>query len=149
VIGDHFPSVRVWGCFLIALAAWGLLPSRAAAISESLAAELARWEEDSDEGERFEFPPMDRKPWSRVFDWLSDQTGLPVITTFTPKGSLTFRGPKGARYSIPQILRVINRSLIGQGDGCLLVRGKRAFCVWPAEDYFLAFAKSFPVHPVR
>src|SRR5437870_111380 len=33
---------------------------------------------------------MRSMPWSNVFEWLTDQTGLPVITNHKPSGSFDF-----------------------------------------------------------
>ena len=62
----------------------------------------------------FEF---DKRPWREVFEWLSDRTGLPLITSIYPTGTFSFVAPKppgGGRmeYTIPQIIDILNESLV-------------------------------------
>jgi hypothetical protein len=68
---------------------------------------------------------MEGKKFDEVFDWLANQTWKPVVTSFAVPGSLTFVGPKGARYTLPEILAIINRALGDQG--LLLVEREKCF----------------------
>jgi hypothetical protein len=73
----------------------------------------------------FEFR-VDNKPLKEVLMWLSDQTGLPFIGSSVP-GSFTFVGPEGQRYTVPEIVAIINRSL--RLRGLELVRRERCFVI--------------------
>jgi RNA polymerase sigma factor (sigma-70 family) len=54
---------------------------------------------------------MRNKPWATVFEWLSDQTGKPVITPFKPTGTFTFVGPPGGKYTLPEVIDILNEAL--------------------------------------
>ena len=65
-------------------------------------------------------------PWNELFNWLSNRTGMPVLTQVkTPTGSLNIISPKGTRYTLPQVLDLINENLLEQQ--CLLVRRHNSF----------------------
>ena len=68
---------------------------------------------------------MEDKPWSDVFQWLARETGVPVITDFKVSGHFTFIGPKGARYTIAEIIGLINEGLLQHQ--LVLVRRPRTF----------------------
>jgi hypothetical protein len=55
------------------------------------------------------------KHWSDVFEWLSEQTGLPVISIRKVPGTFTFQpvGKKG--YTLPEIVDVMNEALKNSG----------------------------------
>jgi general secretion pathway protein D len=56
---------------------------------------------------------MRAKPWNTVFEWLSDKTGRPFISqTLTIPGTFNFIGPKDKKYTVPQIIDVINDALL-------------------------------------
>src|SRR5262249_21216282 len=75
---------------------------------------------------------MRDKPWSQVFEWLSDQTGLPVMWSNDNKltGTFTFIPPGNGRkeYTIPQVIDILNQSLEQQRH-LLLRRGANFFVV--------------------
>lgn len=122
-----FPSPRVWSWFLVALGlVWGM-PARAMTPPALPAIKIVREQapEPQDKG-GIEFE-MDDKRWTDVFEWLSDQTELPVITTFKPPGTFTFIGPKGARYTIPEIVAIINQALLRQD--MILIRREESFAL--------------------
>jgi type II secretory pathway component GspD/PulD (secretin) len=77
----------------------------------------------------FEF---ENKPWSAVFAWLSDETGLPVVTSFKPTGSFTFIPPNGRKYTISEIIDILNESLLVQKY--LLIRRQGSFALLPADE---------------
>src|SRR5438128_880422 len=72
------------------------------------------------------------KPWSAVFEWLTDKTGREFISTNTPSGTLNFIAPKGKKYTIPQIIDIINDGLLKE-KWVLLNRGT-SFTVVPADE---------------
>src|SRR5579884_3794772 len=59
---------------------------------------------------------MRGKRWTDVLEWLTDQTGLPVMSGGQdwPKGSVTYIPPKGQKYTLPQIIDILNEELIPQ-----------------------------------
>jgi hypothetical protein len=73
--------------------------------------------------------------WKEVFRWLAEETKLPVAGDF-PQGSLSFTSAPGQKYTIPDIIDIINRGLIPKG--LILVRQLDTFIVttadaaWPA-----------------
>src|SRR5689334_13389725 len=76
---------------------------------------------------------MKNKKWIDVFGWLGSRTGVPVIgsATINIPGSFTFLGRRGAKYSIPEIVRLINKEL--RHEQMVLIRRPRSFTVMPAE----------------
>lgn len=75
---------------------------------------------------------MRDKPWSAVLEWLSDQTGLPVITTAKPTGTFTFIEPKKKDYTIPEVIDILNEALLGQKF--VIIRRERSFTIVPADE---------------
>jgi type II secretion system protein D len=75
---------------------------------------------------------MRDKPWSSVLEWLSDQTGLPVITTYKPTGTFNFISPKKQQYTIPEIIDILNEALLAQKY--LLIRRDQSFTLVPADE---------------
>src|SRR5438132_8553666 len=55
---------------------------------------------------------MRAKPWSAVFEWLTEKTGREFVSPVSPSGTLNFIAPKGKKYSIPQIIDIINDGLL-------------------------------------
>jgi type II secretory pathway component GspD/PulD (secretin) len=62
---------------------------------------------------RFAFEVRD-KPWDYVLEWLSEQTGIPVIASPMPTGTLTLNSPANKTYTIPDIVDILNDALMGQ-----------------------------------
>ena len=51
---------------------------------------------------------MRNAPWTKVFEWLSDHTGLPLISTNElPPGTFTFVSPKAKLYDSAQIIEIV------------------------------------------
>jgi hypothetical protein len=83
---------------------------------------------------RFEFR-MENKTWRDVFKWLADETGTPFIGTSSLWGSFTFVGPKGAKYSTPEIVAIINRSLAPRGIALVHRVREQCFVIdWIGEE---------------
>jgi hypothetical protein len=76
------------------------------------------------------------RPWSAVFTWLSEQTGLPVVTQFKPTGTFTFIPPNPEkRYTMPEIIDILNEALMArQNDRYLLIRRESSFYLQPADE---------------
>jgi type II secretory pathway component GspD/PulD (secretin) len=88
----------------------------------------ARRAKAKDDSLTFEMRSM---PWATVFEWLSDRTGLPVISTLKPpKGSLNIISPK-QKYSLAQVMDIINSSLLEQK--LVLIHGPKAFTLVPSD----------------
>src|SRR5947209_1421443 len=62
------------------------------------------------------------KPWPDVLEWLAEQSGLEVVTSQQPTGTVTFIAPKNKakKYTIPQVIDILNERLLSQK--LLLVR---------------------------
>ena len=75
---------------------------------------------------------MRAKPWMGVFEFLTDKTGRPFISTDAPPGTFNFIGPQGRKYTIPQIIDIINDGLLKE-KWVLLNRGT-SFTLVPADE---------------
>src|SRR5262249_17507307 len=75
---------------------------------------------------------MRAKPWSSVFEWLTEKTGREFISTNAPSGTFNFIAPKGKKYTIPQIIDIINDGLLKE-KWVLLNRGT-SFTLVPADE---------------
>ena len=71
------------------------------------------------------------KPWPSVLEWLTDHTGIPVISVDHPKGTFTYISPRNQVYTVPQIIDIINEALVGQKY--LLIRRPRSFTIVSAD----------------
>jgi type II secretory pathway component GspD/PulD (secretin) len=74
---------------------------------------------------------MRNKPWPKVFEWLSDKSGLNVFTSNMPQGSFTFIAPENKRYTIPEIVDLINEGLIREEH--ILIRRTQSFMLIPSD----------------
>src|SRR2546421_552355 len=74
---------------------------------------------------------MRSMPWGNVFEWLTDQTGLPVVTNHKPTGSFDFYSPK-VKYTLPQVLDLMNEALLIQKY--ILIRREASFVLVPADE---------------
>jgi WD40 repeat protein len=77
------------------------------------------------------------KPWREVLQWLSEQTGLPVVTGVRPTGTFTFLAPKGSAgardgYTVPEVIDLLNEALMQQK--LLLLRRDASFTIVPADE---------------
>jgi type II secretory pathway component GspD/PulD (secretin) len=80
-------------------------------------------------------------PWGKVLKWLSDQTGLPVITQSIPQGTFNFIAPKtpdgkAREYTIPQVIDILNRALLAgpPTQRYRIIREEDAFLLYPADE---------------
>jgi type II secretion system protein D len=79
---------------------------------------------------------MRDKPWASVLEWLSDQTGLPIIygdKDVKPQGTFNFIAPKNGpkTYTIPKVIDILNEQLLGQN--LILIRRAASFTLVPAD----------------
>jgi hypothetical protein len=80
---------------------------------------------------------MDKKPWGSVFSWLADRTGRPVIAPNYPAGTFTFIAPEGKKYTLPEVIDIINDGLVGNvatQKYYMINRDNKGFLVVPADD---------------
>jgi hypothetical protein len=77
-------------------------------------------------------------PWSQVLIWLSEVHGLPIITNYRPTGTFTFIPSKDAtgkeyrKYTVPEIIDILNESLLAQKF--IIVRRQASLGVYPADE---------------
>jgi general secretion pathway protein D len=80
---------------------------------------------------------MRDKAWSAVFEWLGDQTGMPVIISndIKPQGTLNFIAPKengvAKKFTLPEIIDLLNDELLKQK--MLLMRRANSITVIGAD----------------
>src|SRR5947207_1761779 len=55
---------------------------------------------------------FEKKPWRSVFDWLVENSGKPVVGNHFPTSTFTFLSPKGKRYTMPEVIDIINEGLL-------------------------------------
>ena len=79
---------------------------------------------------------MESQRWSQVFQWLVDQTGLKYASSYIPQGSFTFKSPEGKKYTIGEIIDIINEGLNSNPDQqrYLLIRRETSFVLVPADE---------------
>src|SRR5215471_17315978 len=72
-------------------------------------------------------------PWKDVFQWLAKETGKPIISSaYKPTGSFTIDVPKGAAYTLPETIDLVNEALIDQKY--ILIQKERSFTLVPADE---------------
>src|SRR4029077_5322419 len=75
---------------------------------------------------------MRGKPWTTVFEWLADKTGKEFSSVNYPSGTFNVISPKGKKYTIPQVIDIINDGLL-KDKWVLLNRGS-SFMIVPADE---------------
>jgi general secretion pathway protein D len=81
---------------------------------------------------------MRAKPWAQVFEWLSDQTGLPFISNYPPPtGSFNFINPRidgkePRKYTIGEVIDIVNEGL--QQYKYVLIRREASLTLFPADE---------------
>src|ERR1700687_136767 len=78
--------------------------------------------------EMYEFVMRD-KPWPAVFEWLTDQSGIPFSSSCVVRGTFNFISPKGKKYTLPEIIDHINDALLSQtaSSRYILIRREKNF----------------------
>ena len=79
---------------------------------------------------------MEGQRWSTVFQWLVDQTGLKYGSSYIPQGSFTFKSPIDRKYTISEVIDIINEALDSNPDQqrFLLIRRETSFVLVPADE---------------
>jgi hypothetical protein len=72
------------------------------------------------------------KNWTDALKWVSDQTGLPVVSTFVPKGIVQFQLAQGAEYTVEEVFDLLNEMLLE--NKYLLLRTDRSLRIVPADE---------------
>lgn len=70
------------------------------------------------------------QPWGRVFEWLTDVSGLPVIARPNLAGTVTLSS-RSRRYTLAEIIDLLNEHLQPR---YLLVRRERSFTLVPGDE---------------
>lgn len=75
---------------------------------------------------------FDKATWDQVLEWYATQSGLSLITTARPTGSVIIKPPPGQRYTLGEVTDILNEALLQQKF--LLVRREKSFTVLPADE---------------
>jgi type II secretory pathway component GspD/PulD (secretin) len=74
---------------------------------------------------------FENKPWSQVIDWFKTESGLVYASTYTPTGSVTIKPNAGKKYTIPEVIDLLNEMLAPKS---VLIRREQTFTIWPADE---------------
>src|SRR5215471_8966613 len=79
---------------------------------------------------------MRDKPWRQVIEWLAEITGLKFIGTNVPSGTFNFIDPKKTKYTIPEIIDLINEGLLSAEptQKWTILRRAQSFTLVPADQ---------------
>lgn len=79
---------------------------------------------------------VEGKPWREVFDRLTEGTGKPVVTSDIPDGKFPSLGISKDKYTIPQVIDLINEGLQSKGrqQKRYLVNFERLFTLVSADQ---------------
>ncbi|MBX9583622.1 MAG: hypothetical protein K2X87_25250, partial [Gemmataceae bacterium] len=70
--------------------------------------------------------------WEDVLDWYGKESGLILVTTVKPTGSVTIKPqPPGRKFTLAEVTDLLNEAMIK--DKFLLIRYQTTFTIWPAE----------------
>jgi type II secretory pathway component GspD/PulD (secretin) len=78
---------------------------------------------------------MQAVPWKKVFEWLADQTGQPVLANEVPTGAFTFVAPGGKAprtFTLPEVIDLLNEALLAKRF--MLVRRPASLLLVSAEE---------------
>ncbi len=91
--------------------------------------------EAKDDEPRYEFA-MHGKPWKDVFAWVNEKTNLPVVGFAIPTGSITIFGKPDKKYTMGEVIDLINAGLLANEDTnkYFLIRREREFVLVPADQ---------------
>jgi hypothetical protein len=122
--GAQAHSYLLAACFLCLVA----LPA-----SSAPAPKLPPPEKDTPKTVHLDF---EKATWKQVLAWLTEETGKPLITNYVPPGTFTFHGPADKKYTIPEVVDILNDTLMGEGttQPFELVNRQRTFTLIPADE---------------
>jgi type II secretory pathway component GspD/PulD (secretin) len=75
---------------------------------------------------------FDRTPWADVLEWYSKETGLTMITTVKPTGSVTIKPAADREFTIGEVTDLLNETMAQQKF--LLIRRNMTFFIHPADE---------------
>ena len=76
---------------------------------------------------------MRAKPWSTIFEWLTDQTGLPFVSKYPPPtGTFNFIAKASQRYTLGELIDLLNDGLAVHKY--VLLRSPTCFRLIPADE---------------
>jgi type II secretion system protein D len=74
------------------------------------------------------------KPWKSVLEWVSEKSGMGIIAKTTPKGSFTYYSPGKKAYTIPEVIDILNGSLLSGPEKHILVRHDQNLILVAADE---------------
>src|SRR5262245_60687438 len=74
---------------------------------------------------------FDKKKWGEVIDWFKTESGLVFAGTITPTGSVTIKPNPGKKYTIPEVIDLLNEMLAPR---YVIIRREQTFTIWPAGE---------------
>ena len=74
---------------------------------------------------------MRGKTWGTVFEWLADKSGRTFVSRDIPTGTLNFIAPKDRKFTIPQIIDIINDGLYPLNF--VLIDKGTSFALFPSD----------------
>ncbi|QDU23632.1 secretin N-terminal domain-containing protein [Urbifossiella limnaea] len=75
----------------------------------------------------------DNAPWQTVLDWYGKETGLILVTTVRPTGSVTILPPGPARkFTLAEVTDLLNEAMIPQKF--MIIRRQASFYIQPADE---------------
>ena len=76
---------------------------------------------------------MRGKPWAAIFEWLTDKTGLPFLSSnAAPTGTFNVIVKADRRYTLPEVIDLINDGLLP--NKYVLIRRPASFSLAPADE---------------
>jgi type II secretory pathway component GspD/PulD (secretin) len=88
-------------------------------------------EDEGGPATRYAFQMRDQ-PWNNVLEWLTEISGLPVVTSVRPAGTFNYVVRAEATLTLPEIIDVLNDALIQQNF--LLIRRDNSFTLVPTDE---------------
>jgi hypothetical protein len=73
-----------------------------------------------------------QRPWSEMLEWLSSQTGLPVIANVKPTGTCRINAELDHQPTTAELIDLLNGALMQQHF--LLMRGEQSIVLVPADE---------------
>ena len=71
-------------------------------------------------------------PWPSVLEWFANESGLTPILTVTPTGSVTIQPPKDRKYTLGEVVDLINEAMTQQKF--ILIRRQVTFFIHPSDE---------------
>ena len=75
---------------------------------------------------------FNKAPWPTVLDWFKDESGLIPVLTVQPTGSVTIVSPKDVKYTISEVVDVLNDAMMQQKF--ILIRRQVSFFIHPSDE---------------